>query len=96
MEHFFQENPNLFYIILLTILAWTLPWKGIALWKAAGKRQKGWFIAILLLNTFAILDILYIFLFSRLSEKKKVKNQEPHHNRQKHSLHDMQKPKLVI
>jgi uncharacterized membrane protein YiaA len=46
-------------------MLWSLPWKGIALWKAAQRKEKGWFIAILVLNTLAILEILYIFVFSK-------------------------------
>lgn len=54
-----------FFIILS--LAWTLPWKGFALWKAARLNQKAWFIAILLINTFGLLEILYIFFLSKLN-----------------------------
>lgn len=46
---------------------WSLVWKGLALWKAGGRRDKWWFIAMLVLNTAGILEILYIFIFS---EKK--------------------------
>jgi hypothetical protein len=52
------------WIILLLVL-WTLPWKGVALWKAAGNRQLVWFVCILILNTLAILEIIYIFGFSK-------------------------------
>ena len=52
-------------LILLLILAWTLPWKGVALWKAAKNSHKWWFIALLILNTLAILEIIYIFYFSK-------------------------------
>ncbi len=61
MESIILANP---WIILLIGL-WTLPWKGVALWKSAKNSQKGWFIALLILNTFAILDIVYIFYFSK-------------------------------
>ena len=46
-------------------MAWILPWKGVALWRAAKLNQKKWFIALLLLNTLAVLEILYIFVFSK-------------------------------
>lgn len=61
-----QLLTNQYFLFL--ILAWTLPWKGVALWKAANNRQKGWFIALLIVNTLAILEIIYIFHFA----KKKV------------------------
>jgi hypothetical protein len=50
-------------IILLAI--WTLIWKGMALWKAAKKGQKAWFVALLLINTAGILEILYIYVFGK-------------------------------
>jgi lipoprotein signal peptidase len=46
-----------------------LPWKGVALWRAAINNHKGWFVALLLLNTLAILEIIYIFVFSKKSNK---------------------------
>jgi methionyl-tRNA synthetase len=52
------------WLILLT-LAWTLPWKGVALWRAAGNKHLWWFVALFLVNTLAILEIIYIFGFSR-------------------------------
>ena len=50
---------------LFLIIAWVLPWKGVALWKAAKNSQRNWFIALLVLNTLAILEIIYIFYFSK-------------------------------
>ncbi|MBT4277493.1 hypothetical protein HOD96_01970 [Candidatus Falkowbacteria bacterium] len=75
MDQFVQDN---FWLILLTVL-WTTPWKGVALWKASQKKHLKWFVALLVLNTFAGLEILYIFIFSKsqpktgqsLAEKKK-------------------------
>lgn len=64
IEQYFLENPWLAYLILL----WVLPWKGVALWKAARKTDKVWFVAILILNTLAVLEILYIFIFSKRKE----------------------------
>lgn len=51
--------------IALAVIIWTLPWKAVALWMSARRSQKGWFIVLLVLNTLAILDILYIFVFSK-------------------------------
>jgi len=70
MEQLIQ-NPWLIAILAL----WTLPWKGWALWIAARKTNKIWFIVLLVLNTLAILDILYIFLFSK-EKKNEEKNGE--------------------
>ena len=59
-----QVWVGMMWVFFLLIL-WTLPWKGVALWKAAGNKHLGWFIAIFLLNTLAILEIIYIFGFSK-------------------------------
>ena len=59
--------------LLILTLAWSLPWKGVALWKAANKKDKWWFIAILVVNTLAVFEIAYIFYFS---ERKYGKNQK--------------------
>jgi hypothetical protein len=61
-------NANSWVILLITL--WTLPWKGYAMWKAAKHDHKFWFIALLIINSLALLDILYIFLFSKIGKKK--------------------------
>jgi len=55
--------------ILSLIILWTLPWKGVALWKAAKNGSKIWFVVLLVLNTLAILEILYIFVFGNKKEQ---------------------------
>jgi hypothetical protein len=50
-------------ITLLTL--WSIAWKGWALWIAARKGSKPWFVALLVVNTLGILEILYIFVFSK-------------------------------
>ncbi len=51
--------------VITLIVLWTLPWKGVALWKSARLQQKWWFIALLLFQTLGLLEILYIFVFSK-------------------------------
>lgn len=48
----------------LALFVWVMAWKGLALWKAAREKQKWWFIALLVVNTLGILEILYIYIFS--------------------------------
>jgi len=59
--------------ILAAISIWTIPWKGVALWKAAQLSHKKWFIVILIFNTLAILEIIYIFY---VANKYKVETEE--------------------
>jgi len=58
-------------LILIPIFLWTLPWKGIALWKAARNGHKKWFIVLLVVNTLAILEIIYIFYFAKPKTEQK-------------------------
>lgn len=66
LEEFLAQNQ----LLILLALAWVLPWKGLALWRAARNNQKAWFWSLLVINTLGLLEILYIFVFS----KKKVED----------------------
>lgn len=57
------------FLLLAILMLWVLPWKGYALWTASSLRHKRWFIVLLVLNTFAILDIIYIFYIAKKSPK---------------------------
>lgn len=57
---------------------WSLFWKGLALWKSARNDERYWFIALLVINTVGILEMLYLFLFAKtkyilVSEPTKTK-----------------------
>lgn len=54
-----------FNIFLYFVFLWSLFWKGIALWRAANGGQKIWFIAMLILSTVGILEIIYLFWFAK-------------------------------
>ncbi len=58
--------------LILIVSIWSIFWKGMALWKAAQRRDKWWFIAILILNTLGILDIFYLYVYARLIDQKKA------------------------
>jgi hypothetical protein len=57
--------------LFVLALIWSAVWKGFALWKAAKKDSKYWFIALLVVNTLGILEILYLFVFSEMKTKGK-------------------------
>ncbi len=50
--------------VIFIIYLWSVVWKGLALWRAAGLKQRNWFIGILILNTLGILEIAYLFFFA--------------------------------
>ena len=54
-----------FWWVFLLAALWTLPWKAVALWKAARRGERGWFIALLLINTIGLFEIFYIFVITK-------------------------------
>jgi len=55
---------------LLTIMViWSLVWMGIGMWVAARKRHVVWYVIFLLVHTLGILEILYIFVFSKMKRR---------------------------
>ncbi|NLW92479.1 MAG: hypothetical protein GXY34_12900 [Syntrophomonadaceae bacterium] len=50
------NNPKVFYPLLI----WAFFWKGWSLWRAARLRQVGWYIALLVINTAGIFEIVYL------------------------------------
>ena len=66
LVQFFEEHPWL----LVLLAAWILPWKGVALWKSAQRKEKGWFVALLLINTLALLEIFYLFVWTKRKEER--------------------------
>ncbi len=68
MDYFQGKN---IWLLALSIF-WALPWKGFALWRAAKLKHKRWFIAILILNTMAILEIVYLLFFNKIKKEQKT------------------------
>lgn len=56
-------------LLIVIFLAWTIFWKGLALWKSARYSQKYWFIAILVISSLGILEIIYLALFQKKTKK---------------------------
>lgn len=68
----FISNQEIIAYVSIALAIWTLPWKGWALWRAARLEKKWWFVALLVINTLGILEILYIFVFSKKQEIPKA------------------------
>lgn len=58
------------FLGILPILFWALAWKGWALWLAARRGEVVWFIALLVVNTFGLLEIFYIFAVAKRNDRK--------------------------
>ena len=64
------QQPQFIIGGLFILLVWTMIWKGIALWFSAKNQQKGWFVAIFLLNTLGLLPIIYLIWFKPANKEK--------------------------
>lgn len=51
--------------VIILMIVWSLIWKGAGLWKAARQGDTGWFIVFLIINTLGILEMFYIYIFSK-------------------------------
>jgi membrane protein DedA with SNARE-associated domain len=72
MQQFIMQNQ----LIIWAIIIWALPWKGIALWRAAKNNQLIWFIILFLINTLAILDIIYIIFVGKDKKEEATQNNQ--------------------
>ncbi len=62
------QEPAWFIAALVAVSLWNLVWKGVGLWYAGKNQQKGWFIAMLIIDLAGLLPIIYLLWF-----KPKVK-----------------------
>lgn len=65
------QATGVMFSLLILLAAWSLVWKGIALWKCGRHNQLVWFIVLLILNTAGILPIIYLLFFQKKEQKKK-------------------------
>lgn len=56
-----EQLPLSANILIVVMILWTIPWKIYAVWTAVKNDHKKWFVALVLLNTLSILEIIYIF-----------------------------------
>lgn len=59
------QTPFVIGPVFILLVIWSLCWKGAALWRAGRRNEPGWFVALLLINTLGILEILYLFVFGK-------------------------------
>ncbi|MEK6918565.1 MAG: DUF5652 family protein [Nanoarchaeota archaeon] len=78
IQSFAQNLASIPQWIIVLVAAWSIAWKGFAMWRASKNNSPYWFVALLIFNTMGILEILYLFLFSKInlnkSEVKRVRS----------------------
>lgn len=48
------------------LVIWSLVWKGLSLWHAAKRNDKGWFILFLVIHTAGIIEFIYLLLVAKV------------------------------
>lgn len=59
--------------LIVIVAIWSLVWKGFALWRAGRENSPIWFIVLLVVNTVGILEIVYLFGFSKKARERRKK-----------------------
>ena len=63
---FLESVPPALTIAILILLAlWTIVIKAFALWHAARNSQTFWFVALLVVNSLGILELVYLLAFRK-------------------------------
>lgn len=63
MEQLMQNQ-----VFVIVLLVWSLIWKGLALWRAACRREKIWFVVFMVLNLIGIPEIIYLIVTKKNKE----------------------------
>jgi hypothetical protein len=65
LSAYIESIPDAQLFLFITFMILVLAIKGFALWTAAQNNKKGWFVALLFINSLGILEILYLLVFSK-------------------------------
>ena len=63
---------SIFIPLVLVAVLWTVALKGYSLWYAARSGQKWWFIALLIINTVGLLEIVYLIWYRPKSDNSSI------------------------
>lgn len=66
----FSAMPTWVMPTFIILGVWSIMWKGLALYRAGKLKQPLWFVVMFLVNTLGILEIFYIFVFSKMIKPK--------------------------
>ena len=75
LELFLTAFPFVLPLVIVVGLA-TMILKGFALWRAGRNNDKGWFIALMIVNTLGILEVIYLVTSSKKNGSESQHNRE--------------------
>lgn len=76
MDAFLNVADTKTLITLGVVVLWSLFWKGLALWQASHREQRLWFVVLLVVSTFGILEIIYLFFVLKMKPSELFRNEK--------------------
>ncbi len=73
--------------LIIAAILWAVVWKGLALWHAARRGEYWWFLALLVINTLGLLEIIYLFFVAKLKFKDLFTSHSGHADHPHHHNH---------
>lgn len=80
-------GPEAFFLLgaiaapfIIVAILWAIVWKGLALWHSARRGQYWWFGIMLVVNTFGILEIIYLFFVAKIKVADLFSTRSGHHS----------------
>jgi len=64
-ELFYGPIANFPTALVIIFIVWSLFWKGFSMWRAARNNQSWWYVALLIINTVGLLEIIYLAFFQK-------------------------------
>jgi methionyl-tRNA synthetase len=66
VQHMWEDSLWFGPGVIVPLAVWSAIWTGLALWHAAKREEKGWFIFFLLVHTAGILELIYLLFKVRI------------------------------
>ena len=60
-------------LLIIVLVVWDIYWRAHALWLSAKKSEKGWFIALLIINSLGVLPIYYLYKNNFFNKRRVIK-----------------------
>ncbi len=65
-----SRGLDLWPLGIIVLALWSVVWTGLALWHAARRADKGWFVVFLLVHTGGILELIYLLGVAKIQGSK--------------------------
>ncbi len=76
LAQFFGLSLAATVALLIAVSLVDIVLRGFALWFSAGKKQKIWFVCLLIFNTIGILPLIYLLIHKPWGKKAKAKKKK--------------------